>query len=37
MAKHRFRPETEAVRGGANLDKQNAPVSEPIYQTSTFR
>jgi cystathionine gamma-synthase len=37
MAKHRFRPETEAVRGGANLDKQNAPVSEPIYQTSTFQ
>src|SRR5215471_6787967 len=37
MAKHRFRPETEAVHGGANLDKHNGPVSEPIYQTSTFQ
>jgi cystathionine beta-lyase/cystathionine gamma-synthase len=37
MAKHRFRPETEAVRGGTNLAKQNAPLSEPIYQTSTFQ
>lgn len=37
MAKHPFRPETEAVHGGTNLDKQNAPVAEPIYQTSTFQ
>src|SRR5215471_13192957 len=37
MAKHRFRPETEAVHGGANLDKHNGPVAQPIYQTSTFQ
>lgn len=27
---------TKAVRGAANLDKKNGPVSTPIYQTSTF-
>jgi cystathionine beta-lyase/cystathionine gamma-synthase len=37
MAKHRFHPETEAVHGGATLDKRNAPMEEPIYQTSTFQ
>lgn len=37
MAKHRFHAETEAVHGGANLDKRNAPMEEPIYQTSTFQ
>jgi cystathionine beta-lyase/cystathionine gamma-synthase len=37
MAKHRFHPETESVHGGATLDKRNAPLSEPIYQTSTFQ
>ena len=37
MAKHRFRPETEAIHGGANLEKRNAPMEEPIYQTSTFQ
>src|SRR5436305_736360 len=37
MAKHRFHPETESVHGGATLDKRNAPMSEPIYQTSTFQ
>jgi cystathionine beta-lyase/cystathionine gamma-synthase len=37
MAKHRFRPETEAIHGGASLDKRNAPMEEPIYQTSTFQ
>src|SRR5947208_16650071 len=37
MAKHRFDPETESVHGGATLDKRNAPMSEPIYQTSTFQ
>ena len=37
MAKHRFRPETEAVHGGSSLDKRNAPMEEPIYQTSTFQ
>jgi cystathionine beta-lyase/cystathionine gamma-synthase len=37
MAKHRFHAETEAVHGGATLDKRNAPMEEPIYQTSTFQ
>jgi len=37
MAKHRFRPETEAIHGGARLDKRNGPMEEPIYQTSTFQ
>ncbi len=36
MKKHQHRPETEAVRGGANLDKKNGPLATPIYQTSTF-
>ena len=36
MKKHRFRQETEAVRGGTSLHKKNAPLSTPIYQTSTF-
>lgn len=30
------RPETSAVRGGADLQKKNGPLSTPIYQTSTF-
>jgi len=34
--KHKFRQETEAVRGGSDLDKKNGPLSTPIYQTSTF-
>jgi cystathionine beta-lyase/cystathionine gamma-synthase len=29
-------PETAAVRGAADLEKKNAPVTAPIYQTSTF-
>src|SRR5437667_3905167 len=37
MKRHKFRPETESVHGGANLDKRNAPMAQPIYQTSTFR
>jgi cystathionine gamma-synthase len=37
MAKHRFHPDTESVHGGTSLDKRNAPMSEPIYQTSTFQ
>lgn len=37
MSKHRFHPETQAVHGGADLEKRNAPLSEPIYQTSTFQ
>jgi cystathionine beta-lyase/cystathionine gamma-synthase len=36
MKKHRFRQETEAVRGGTGLAKKNGPLSTPIYQTSTF-
>src|SRR5580704_11367157 len=36
MKKHKFRQETEAVRGGASLHKKNAPLTTPIYQTSTF-
>ena len=36
MKKHQHHPETEAVRGGTNLDKKNGPLATPIYQTSTF-
>ena len=36
MKKHKFHPETEAVRGGTSLDKKNGPLTQPIYQTSTF-
>lgn len=36
MKKHQRRTETEAVRGGMDLNKKNGPVSTPIYQTSTF-
>jgi cystathionine beta-lyase/cystathionine gamma-synthase len=36
MKPHKHRQETEAVRGGVDLSKKNAPVSTPIYQTSTF-
>lgn len=37
MEKHGFHPETQSVRGGTNLEKHNAPLVEPIYQTSTFQ
>jgi cystathionine beta-lyase/cystathionine gamma-synthase len=37
MKRHRFRHETESVRGAASLEKRNAPMAEPIYQTSTFQ
>ncbi|MBV9341859.1 MAG: aminotransferase class I/II-fold pyridoxal phosphate-dependent enzyme [Acidobacteria bacterium] len=37
MKGHRFRPETEAVRGGDHLEKRNAALAQPIYQTSTFQ
>jgi cystathionine beta-lyase/cystathionine gamma-synthase len=37
MKKHQHRPETEAVRGGTDLEKKNGPLSTPIYQTSTFQ
>jgi len=36
MKKHKFRQETEAVRGGSSLHKKDGPVTPPIYQTSTF-
>jgi cystathionine beta-lyase/cystathionine gamma-synthase len=40
MKKHKFRQETEAVRGGRNIgtgkEKKNGPLATPIYQTSTF-
>jgi len=36
MKKHKYRQETEAVHGGASLEKKNGPLSTPIYQTSTF-
>ncbi len=36
MKKHQHRPETEAVRGGTDLDRKNGPLATPIYQTSTF-
>lgn len=40
MKKHKFRQETEAVRGGTSRgtgkDKKNGPLATPIYQTSTF-
>jgi cystathionine beta-lyase/cystathionine gamma-synthase len=36
MRKHGHRQETESVRGGVDLDKKNAPLATPIYQTSTF-
>lgn len=37
MKRHRFHPETEAVHGGKHLEKQNAAMAQPIYQTSTFQ
>jgi cystathionine beta-lyase/cystathionine gamma-synthase len=37
MKRHKFRPETESVHGGASLEKRNAPMAQPIYQTSTFQ
>src|SRR5215475_1344558 len=37
MKRHRFHPETESVRGTDTLEKRNAPLAQPIYQTSTFQ
>src|SRR5947207_14941213 len=37
MKRHKFHPETESVHGAENLDKRNAPLAQPIYQTSTFQ
>src|ERR1051326_6945746 len=36
MTPRNRRPETAAVRGASHLEKKNAPVTAPIYQTSTF-
>ncbi len=36
MKRRKRAPETAAVHGAADLEKKNAPVSAPIYQTSTF-
>jgi len=36
MKPHQRRPETEAVRGGSDARRKNAPLTTPIYQTSTF-
>ena len=36
MKPHQRRQETEAVRGGTDLEKKNGPLATPIYQTSTF-
>src|ERR1700722_6412009 len=37
MKRHRFHPETESVHGSKDLEKRNAPMAQPIYQTSTFQ
>jgi cystathionine gamma-synthase len=36
MKQHSHHSETKAVRGAADLNKKNGPLSPPIYQTSTF-
>ena len=36
MNPRKRRPETAAVHGASDLEKKNAPVAPPIYQTSTF-
>jgi len=36
MKRRSQHPETRAVRGAADLEKKNGPLSTPIYQTSTF-
>ena len=36
MSKQPRHAETEAARGGSDLQKKNGPLSTPIYQTSTF-
>src|SRR5215472_3624332 len=37
MKNRRRSLETAAVHGGSELEKKNAPVATPIYQTSTFQ
>jgi len=36
MNERNRRAETAAVRGAADFEKKNGPVTPPIYQTSTF-
>jgi cystathionine beta-lyase/cystathionine gamma-synthase len=36
MKRREYRPETKAVRGGREHAQGNAPLTIPIYQTSTF-
>ena len=36
MSTRKRKAETAAVRGASDLEKKNAPVTPPIYQTSTF-
>src|SRR4051812_23193031 len=37
MKRHRFHPETESVHGNKDFEKRNAPMAQPIYQTSSFQ
>jgi cystathionine beta-lyase/cystathionine gamma-synthase len=37
MKRHRFHPETESVHGSKSFEKRNAPMAQPIYQSSTFQ
>jgi cystathionine gamma-synthase len=37
MKRHRFHPETESVHGSKSFEKRNAPLAQPIYQSSTFQ
>jgi len=37
MKRHQFHPETESVHGNKDFEKRNAPMAQPIYQTSTFQ
>ena len=37
MKRRRFHPETESVHGNKDFEKRNAPMAQPIYQTSTFQ
>src|SRR5579859_6511906 len=37
MKRHQFHPETESVHGSKTFEKRNAPLAQPIYQTSTFQ
>jgi cystathionine beta-lyase/cystathionine gamma-synthase len=37
MKQRRFHPETQSVHGKSSLEKRNAPLAQPIYQTSTFQ